>query len=292
MSILYHEREHNVRIITSISLTFLFVVMAVAACATPFVRTGELRTVTENVDAEGAERVDVNINPGIQDLTVRGGADGLLNGEFTFNLDQLEPRVDYRVNNGVGRLDVALARESINRLPMGNVISRWNLQLGNNLPMNLEMNLGLGDSQIDLSDVTLTDLDINSGAGQVNVDVGRQEMDRVVVRAGLGDTALKFDGGRIDNFDFDAGAGSVSIDLSGDWEADMDADIHGGLGSITLIIPDDVGVRIEVNTGLGDVNASGLRVDGDTYTNDAYGTSDVTLDIRIDQGAGSVQIFD
>ncbi len=278
------------RILTSLTVTFLLVVIAMAACASPFVRTGELRTVTESVDAEGAERVNVTLNPGLQDLILRGGADGLMNGEFTFNVDQLEPRVGYSVDNGVGMLDVSLARQSFNRLPTGNIISRWDLQLANDIPLDLEMNLGLGDSQIDLSEVTLTDLNIDSGAGKVNVLVGRQDMDSVVVRAGLGDTALKLDGGRVGNLDFDAGAGSVSIDLSGDWEADMDADIHGGLGSITLVIPATVGVRLDVNTGLGDVDVSGLRVDGDTYTNDAYGSSDITLDIRIDQGAGSVRV--
>ncbi|MBI1297025.1 hypothetical protein GC175_18890 [bacterium] len=276
----------------SIGATLLLVVLATAACVGPFTRTGELQTVTESVDAQGAERVNVNISPGIQDLTVRGGADGLFNGEFSFNLDQLEPRVDYRVNSGVGRLDVELKRDIINTLPMGNVISRWDLQLSNDVPLAIQMNLGLGDSQIDLSDVTLTDLDINSGAGQINVQVGRQEMERIRIRAGLGDSAVKLDGGRIDSFEFEAGAGSVSIDLSGNWDADLNAEIRGGLGSIDLAIPEDVGVRLEINSGLGDVNVRGLRVDGNIYTNDAYGSSDVTLNIRIDQGAGSVTIYD
>lgn len=276
----------------SIGVTLLLVVMATAACVGPFTRTGELRTVTESVDAQGAERVNVNISPGIQDLTVRGGADGLFNGEFSFNLDELEPRVNYGVNNGVGTLDVELERNVINTLPMGNIISRWDLQLGDDIPLAIQMNLGLGDSQIDLSDVTLSELEINSGAGQVNAQIGRQEMESVRVRAGLGDSAVKLDGGRIDSFEFEAGAGSVSIDLAGDWDADLDAEIHGGLGSIDLAIPDDVGVRLEINSGLGEVNVSGLRVDGNVYTNDAYGNSEVTLNIRIDQGAGSVTIYD
>lgn len=275
---------------TSISLSFLLVVLATAACVAPFARTGELRTVTESVDAQGAQRV--NVSPGIQDLTVRGGADGLFNGEFNFNLDQLEPHVDYSVNMGVGTLDVELERDMINTLPMGNIISQWDLQLGNDIPLAIEMNLGLGDSQIDLSDVTLSELEINSGAGQVNVQVGRQEMDHIRIRAGLGDSAIKLDGGRVDRFEFDAGAGSVSIDLSGDWEDDLDVEIHGGLGSINLAIPDDVGVRLEINSGLGEVNVRGLRIDGNVYTNDAYGSSEVTLNIRIDQGAGSVTIDD
>ncbi len=278
------------RPLSRIGITLLLVLLVAAACVSPFTQTGSVQTVNESVALEGAERVDVDIRPGVQDLTLRGGADGLFSGQFRYNHEQLEPQVDYRVNNGVGKLDVTMARTQSLRWPTGNVISEWDLQLSNEVPLALNMSLGLGDSQIDLSDLTLTELDIESGAGRVNVNVGEQQMDRVRVRAGLGDTALKFAGGSIDRFDFEGGAGSVSVDLTGDWTSDLNAQIRGGLGSIDLMIPSDVGVRIEVNKGLGDVDANGLRVDDNVYTNDLYGSSDVTLEIELNQGAGDINI--
>lgn len=271
-------------------IALLLVILLIAACNSFWVRPGERQELSRTVELEDAERVEVSIRPGVQELALTGGAQSLFTGDFIYNLDQLEPIIDYRVNNGVGRLDVAVTGGTFGRLPIGNVVSMWNLRLNSEVPIALEMALGLGDSQIDLSDVNLTDFDLQSGAGVVNVDLGVQDLDRVRVRAGLGDTNLNLDGGRVEELEFEAGAGSVAINLVGNWEANMEVEIDGGLGDLELIVPASTGVRIEVNTGLGDVDVDGFQADGNAYTNAAYGESEVTLDIHIDQGAGSVRI--
>jgi predicted membrane protein len=86
------------------------------------------------------------------------------------------------------------------------------------------------------------------------------------------------------------GAGDITIDLTGDWQDDLDAIIQGGLGQMTLKLPSDVGVRLNVQTGIGSVDASGLSKDGNIYTNDAYGNSDVSLRIEIDGGVGKINL--
>lgn len=278
---------------TKVILIIVFMLLIVGGCVNgfnrQFTRAGELRTESHTVEREGAERVDVRIRPGIQELNISGGGGNLFTGEFTYNVDELEPEVDYQVRNGVGNLEVGIRRGNIN-FPMGNIINRWNLQLGEDIPLALELTLGLGDSNIDLSRVTLTDLNLQSGAGKVNMRVGQQEMDRVRVRAGLGDTNVSFAGGNIGDVEFEAGAGSVVVDLAGAWQSNLDATIRGGLGSIDLTVPGNVGVRIEVNRGLGSVDARNFRVDGNIYTNDVYGQSEITLDISISQGAGDINI--
>jgi hypothetical protein len=49
-------------------------------------------------------------------------------------------------------------------------------------------------------------------------------------------------------------------------------------------------VIIEVETGIGDVDARGLAREGSTYTNEAYGASDVTLRIDIEGGVGQINL--
>lgn len=99
----------------------------------------------------------------------------------------------------------------------------------------------------------------------------------------LGDLALT-------SLNINGGAGEVTIDLTGEWQNDLDARIGGGLGDINLRLPGDVGVIIEVNTGIGGVNARGLTRNDNTYTNDAYGASDVTLRIDINGGVGQINL--
>jgi hypothetical protein len=49
-----------------------------------------------------------------------------------------------------------------------------------------------------------------------------------------------------------------------------------------------VGVRVEAESGLGSVDASGFNREGDVYTNDAYGRTDVTVSVKVDVGVGGL----
>jgi hypothetical protein len=66
--------------------------------------------------------------------------------------------------------------------------------------------------------------------------------------------------------------------------------MQGGAGEATLRLLRDVGVRVDAERGLGEINASGLTKDGNTYTNDAYGSSDTTLSIDFEGGVGQVNL--
>jgi hypothetical protein len=45
-----------------------------------------------------------------------------------------------------------------------------------------------------------------------------------------------------------------------------------------------------VEVGVGGVDATGLTKEGEYYTNDAYGQSDVTLNIQVDGGVGGTEL--
>jgi hypothetical protein len=99
----------------------------------------------------------------------------------------------------------------------------------------------------------------------------------------LGDLNLR-------KLDLNVGVGGAIISLDGDWEADLDATFKGGVGGLNLTLPSDVGVRVEADTGLGGVDARDFQELGDVYTNDAYGRSNVTLNIKLSVGVGGVEL--
>jgi hypothetical protein len=49
-------------------------------------------------------------------------------------------------------------------------------------------------------------------------------------------------------------------------------------------------VRVNAEGGLGQINAEGLQREGDAYVNDAYGDSDVTLDVDVRGGVGQINL--
>jgi hypothetical protein len=114
-----------------------------------------------------------------------------------------------------------------------------------------------------------TDLRIDVGAGQGDFQLG-----------GLALTGLQVN----------MGAGQVTVDLRGDWKKDLDATIEGGVGQATIRLPDNVGVRVRANSGIGSISHSGLERRDDYYVNSAYGKSPVTLRLNIDKGIGTIDL--
>jgi hypothetical protein len=92
--------------------------------------------------------------------------------------------------------------------------------------------------------------------------------------------------------DISLGASESTVDLSGDWAQDLNASIEAGAAAITVRLPKDVGVRVVVDRGPTVIEAPGLTKDGNTYTNAAYGTSDVTLQIDLQAGIGAINLLE
>jgi predicted membrane protein len=86
------------------------------------------------------------------------------------------------------------------------------------------------------------------------------------------------------------GVGKSEIDLKGNWDHDVDIEIDGGIGVTTLYLPEDVGVRVKVKRGFGKVNSKRLRKRKNIYTNKAYDSSDVTINIKINAGIGAINL--
>ncbi len=107
---------------------------------------------------------------------------------------------------------------------------------------------------------------------------------------GLGSADLQLGSLSLTRLDLDAGAGPILIDLTGNWQADLDADITGGLGEITLRLPSSACVRVDIKRGLGGVYTHGLTNDGNTYVNAACSTSEATLRIDIGAGVGDINL--
>jgi hypothetical protein len=246
----------------------LLVALALASCGEG-VRIGELQTRSETVARDGADAVEVNINMGAGVLEVSGGADELLEASFTTNVAELEPEVTY----AGGVLSVQSSSVTIrpaSLLDIGDFRNEWDLRLNEETPLAMVVEGGAGRSQLELGTLTLTQLDVNGGAGEVKVDLA-------------GSQALR-------RLSFDGGAGPATIDLSGEWGTDLDAVVNGGLGALTLRLPEETGVMVTVNTGVGAVRTSGLHEDERVYTNDAYGVADVTLRVVVNGGVGPVRL--
>ncbi|SEN39851.1 N-terminal domain of toast_rack, DUF2154 [Mesobacillus persicus] len=120
---------------------------------------------------------------------------------------------------------------------------------------------------LNLSDDIPVDLKVNSGASETSLDLKGLELMNLEVNAGVGD---------------------VTIDLGGDWKESFDATLSMGVGKSTIILPSEVGVKIDSSKGIGNASFNDLISKGDgIYVNQAYedGT-DVIINLETSLGIG------
>ncbi len=127
----------------------------------------------------------------------------------------------------------------------------------------------INEWDIQLSNEVPIDLDIQTGAGKSTLNLNALDLTNLKVQSG---------------------AGESTIDLSGNWDHDVNAFIEGGAGKLTVMLPSDIGVRVDAQTGIGSVNAAGLTKEGDSYVNEAYGVSPYTLNLDIQAGIGAIDL--
>jgi hypothetical protein len=101
---------------------------------------------------------------------------------------------------------------------------------------------------------------------------------------------LNLDSLDLRGLNLDVGAGATTVDLTGNWGNDLRAVVRGGAGEVTLLLPSQMGVRVNAGTRLGRVNADGLRKQGEAFVNDAYGDSDATLEVDVSGGVGQINL--
>ena len=88
------------------------------------------------------------------------------------------------------------------------------------IPLDLQISLGAGESDIDLQSLAVQSLQLDTGAGDVSVKLG---------------------GSPLTNANINSGVGKITLDLSGNWQDDATISIETGVGDLTVIVPNDAG---------------------------------------------------
>src|SRR6266446_5040969 len=152
------------------------------------------------------------------------------------------------------------------------------------------------------------DYSVSGGVGQLNISqeshpphFGRSQNDwslhfskdvplelKVDMGAGHGD--LHFRDVPLTRLDLNLGAGQMDVDFTGDRKSDLTADIEGGVGQANVRLPKNVGVIAHASGGIGSIDVHGLKHDGDSYTNDAYGKSQATIHLKVQGGIGQITL--
>lgn len=168
------------------------------------------------------------------------------------------------------------------------------LALSRSVPIDLDLQLGATKAQLDLGGLSLLGLRLASGASETLLDFSTPNQSRMrALDIDVG--AASFEARNLANANASAvhvqgGVGSVELDFAGQWSQDMTVDADLALGKLTVHLPRDVGVRVEVQKFLASFDQRGLQKRGDAYYSDNWDSAKYHLRLRAQTTFGGIEL--
>jgi hypothetical protein len=234
------------------------------------------KEVKKAIPLGGAKVLNTKIEFPVGNLGISTVSTRTTKGVFKFHREKWEPEINYDKENGEGYL--RMSSEGSVSLDIGEPGNRgfddddqsdWKVVFPREVPHDLDVEMLAGNGDIDLEGSRLEEFEFSMKAGEVKINLRNTSVPDV---------------------EFKAIAGNATIDFSGKWRNDLRADIRGGFGSITLRLPEDMGVELEVHGILGQVDAPGMKRDHHRYTNKLFGETRHRLYLDVSGGIGDVEV--
>jgi hypothetical protein len=264
---------------------------------------GQLTTVTEKATASGVKIVDAEIKLSVGEFNLYKGNSvpdlvAIIEGDY----DESRYSYDYDFDPSGRRADLLFSSELRGRLHTnidGNN-NRWELGLSPDVEWRLKGDIGAAEATLDLGGLSVSELQFDVGAADAQIDFSTRNqttLNHFKISAGACDLKMNDLGNsRFDRLEFDGGVGSFRLDFSGQFDYRADARIEVGLGSVHIIIPSEVGVRLESSDNFLSSIKFSKRVlkkvheDEDVFETDNFDTAKGQLILRLEIGMGSADI--
>jgi Cell wall-active antibiotics response 4TMS YvqF len=252
---------------------------------------GQLRSIDVSRQLHDSAALRVEVRYGAGRLGVRAATVPVLyRMQLSYLADRAEPVYAYYPETRTLRVGVDRQRT---RLPSDERQGELHLDLAPSVPVDLSLELGAVEADLDLSGLRVDALRVESGASDALVRFDTPNADRMrsldlrVGAAGL--RALRLGNANASEVRVQAGVGDVDLDFGGAWKQDVALSVQVALGSVRLHVPRDVGVRLEVDRLLASVDAGDLEKRGDAYYSDNWNRATRRLRITSKTTFGSLR---
>lgn len=207
--------------------------------------SSEVSHTSQTVDLQRAKSARAHLEMSAGELTISGNSQHALDADFRFTHAYDEPRVDYHVTDGVGEIRIS---QDSHPVRFGNTRNEWTLQFNKDLPLELRVDMGAGQGNLDFRDIPLTRLDLHLGAGEVDVDLtGDRKTDLTAqIEGGVGQANIRLPKKIGVNAEASGGIGSISAhglqqnggsytnEAYGKSPVTIHLKVSGGIGEIVL----------------------------------------------------------
>ncbi len=249
------------------------------------------RDVTSFRQRSGEDRLDVHIRYGAGELTILPGSTGeLYRVALRYDSDVFDPVTRYEP----GHLEVGVEGRGKGFRVRNTEAGKLRLQLSPEVPVDMNLDFGAGEADVDLSGLRIASLDVETGASDTEIRFGEpnpMRCDRLKVAMGAAAfTARGLANAGCHDIQVEGGVGDLTLEFDGRWSRNLEAEITMALGSVTLVIPEDIGVRVDKDTFLTDFDRHGFHERDGIFYSDNWDSAERRLDIQLEGAFGSVEV--
>src|SRR5262245_9936396 len=248
------------------------------------------RTIAMQRPFHGEDRMRVNVEYGAGRLAITPGTEkSLFHMTMRYDANVYSPVNTYQ--DGELTLGIKGGKISGRNMKAG----RLDLALSPRVPLDLNLQFGAVEADVELGGLRLEKAMIQTGASDTNVRVSRPNpLTCSTARFEVG--AAKFAAEGLGNLNcedlsFSGGVGDVTLDFTGNWRTDGTVEIDMGLGSLTLRLPRGLGVAVHKTSVLASFDSQGLIKRGQVYYSEAFDKAERKLNINIDAALGSIKVL-
>jgi hypothetical protein len=167
-------------------------------------------------------------------------------------------------------------------------------ELSDKVAMDLALELGAIQGDIQLGGLRLTDLSLKGGAADVTVRFDKpnpERLRRMQLEIGAADVKFVHAGNSgIEKLSATIGVGALDFDLSGALAHDVDVTANVAMGDFTLRVAPNVGIYVDAKTVLADFDQSGMVKRGDGYYSDNFDASTRKVRIHVKAVLGTFKL--
>jgi len=265
------------------------------------------------------ESLDVEVRYGAGQLRVEPAEPGLLyRARMRYDASRFDPLRAYRqtggtasvrlgLDSGGDELDMDLEMDwrnfglrlgdlDLSDLNDGRGLGGARLRIGltRTIPTRLELRTGASEGRLELGGLSLERLEVATGASDTRIsfsEPNRIPMEELRIRAGAAALrAERLGNARAREIRIENAVGDVTLDFRGEWRQDATARVKVGFGSLRLVVPEGLGVRIEKKGVLSSFDAVGFVRREDGYETPGYGSTEHRLDLEVEAALGSVSV--
>jgi hypothetical protein len=266
------------------------------ACCATVATAQDYRETSGSRERRGEKELSVKVEFGIGDLHLTAAPGGTLyRYSLLYDAEHFEPIGRYDADSH--RLHVGVQGNSGHDYHYKDHIrQRLDLGLSPTVPASLDLTFGAGTADIDLGGLALRDIHVKGGASETTIgfaEPNRVECASLTLEVGAMDLKTeKLGNARCDRIDVKGGASSVDLDLTGQWAegTTSDVDVTVGIGSVTLRLPENVGVEADVDRFLTTFDRSGLLRRGKSYYSANWDSAKTKLRLNVKAAMGEVNV--